>query len=150
MLGSIIHTSAPIDPIELFFIASAMFFFGLSTAKICQMFASTEIRSQMSFTAVIGYKIKGPYDDDDKDFLYWSNKDGWVDHKSSTIFEPIDLYRTNFPLAGKLPIQIAWVDDLGETVKIDKLEKAFTRFKYTREEILDEHPLPDSTAVAGN
>ena len=32
------------------------------------------------------YVIQGPYDEEDKAFLYWSNRDGWVDLHSATVF----------------------------------------------------------------
>lgn len=55
----------------------------------------------MSNEVHLGYAdtfvIKGQWDYDDQDFLYWSNKDGWVDLHSSTVFNGWELNDMNFP-----------------------------------------------------
>ena len=42
--------------------------------------------------------IRGYYDEDDKDYLYWSNDDGWVGYPSATVFEFKELYTSHLPM----------------------------------------------------
>lgn len=44
------------------------------------------------------FKIKGPYDQNDKIFLYWSNEDGWVSFDSATIFYEHELECIRLPM----------------------------------------------------
>ena len=46
------------------------------------------------------------YELDDK-YLYWSNKDGWVDFDTATVFKKNELKKINFPIGATA---ITWVE----------------------------------------
>ena len=47
------------------------------------------------------FKIQGEWDDNDKDFLYWSNDLGWVDFASASIFQDDEIPFINLPIGAK-------------------------------------------------
>lgn len=68
------------------------------------------------------FKIVGDFDEDDQDFVYWSNDFGWVDFDSATTFDAEELYHIHMPIGFKA---IAILSD----INMVSLETAMERFK---------------------
>jgi hypothetical protein len=56
------------------------------------------------------FKIQGKFDEEDHKPLYWSNKLGWVDFNSATVFEARELIGINLPDGAEC---IAWLNQNG-------------------------------------
>ena len=69
------------------------------------------------------FKIQGPYSEDDNAFLYWSNKNGWSDFNSTTLFDHQELRVINFPMEAT---HIVWVDKNDEIVKTNIVDGFLT------------------------
>lgn len=63
------------------------------------------------------YKIQGEYSEDDQAFLYWSNRNGWVDFMSATMFYE-KLTQLNMPIGAT---HIAFVDNHDEITHTEKI-----------------------------
>lgn len=73
------------------------------------------------------FLIQGEFDTKDGEFLYWSNKDGWVDFELATLFGTDELYDIHFPV--DVTPKIALLQDNNKSrQEVLTMEEAFARF----------------------
>lgn len=59
------------------------------------------------------FKIQGPFSQDDQQYLFWSNQDGWVDFHSATTF--------NYEEHINLPMETQFIAILDKDGTVDSL-----------------------------
>lgn len=70
------------------------------------------------------FKIQGPYDNDNDQFLYWSNENGWGSFEEATIFKYEEMHLIRPPMEAT---HVVWIDNRGEMESTNRIQSYLWR-----------------------